>query len=354
MQDLSSPSAVLSPEAIRAARKAHDKLRIRDLAHQLKITEGQLVAAFTGHGVTRISADPDQLVPRVAELGEVMALTRTESCVHEKIGHYDHYRGGQHASMVLNGEIDLRIFPKFWVHAFAVTPEAGLGGGRPALMIFDAAGDAVHKIYSREGSDVAAFARIAADLALPEQSEEMTVEARRAPEAPKSDPEKAEKLREFWNNMTDSHQFLGLVSKLKMNRLGAYRVAGAPLARPLSPRIVPDLFERVAEAQVPVMIFVGNKGCIQIHSGPLNTIKPMGPWLNVLDPTFNLHLRADHVAEVWLVEKPTRRGMAISVEAFDAEGTVIFQMFGLRKPDADHYPAWEALLADLTTETAEA
>lgn len=59
----------------------------------------------------------------------------------------------------------------------------------------------------------------------------------------------------------------------------------------------------------------------------------MGPWINVMDPRFNLHLRTDHVAEVWLVSKPTRHGMAHSVEAFDADGALITQIFGKRDPD---------------------
>ena len=44
------------------------------------------------------------------------------------------------------------------------------------------------------------------------------------------------------------------------------------------------------------MCFVGNRGCIQIHSGPIQDIKPMGPWINIFDETFHLHLRLDHVA----------------------------------------------------------
>jgi putative hemin transport protein len=57
----------------------------------------------------------------------------------------------------------------------------------------------------------------------------------------------------------------------------------------------------------------------------------MGPWQNIMDPGFNLHLRTDHIAEVYRVEKPTSRGPAISVEAFDAEGALILQAFGFRK-----------------------
>jgi len=95
------------------------------------------------------------------------------------------------------------------------------------------------------------------------------------------------------------------------------------------------------------MIFVGNRGCIQIHSGLITTLKAMGPWQNVLDPRFNLHLRLDHVAEVWLVEKPTRRGPALSIEAFSADGALILQMFGYRKEGQEDADAFAALTGPL-------
>jgi putative hemin transport protein len=60
-------------------------------------------------------------------MGEVMALTRNESCVHERRGVYSDYRTGAIAAMVLDPEIDLRIFPAHWVHAFAVVEEPGRG-----------------------------------------------------------------------------------------------------------------------------------------------------------------------------------------------------------------------------------
>ncbi len=104
--------------------------------------------------------------------------------------------------------------------------------------------------------------------------------------------------------MTDTHQFLRLVSRLKINRLGAYRIAGAPFAVPLDPSALNAALIACAGSAVPVMIFVGNAGCIQIHGGRIETLKEMGPWQNVLDPRFNLHLRLDQVAELWLVESP--------------------------------------------------
>ncbi|MCQ0091543.1 hemin-degrading factor [Roseovarius sp. M141] len=338
--------AAPTPEEIRTAQADNPKLRDRDLAAKIGIAEAQLVAASCGITATRIAPHPDRIMAAAQSLGEVMALTRTDSCVHEKVGTYANYTSGAHASMVLTEDIDLRIFPSHWRHAYMVEKETDTGPRR-SLQVFDAAGDAVHKIFLRDTSDLAAWEALRSDLPLDDQSQTLTVQDRKPPEAPKAELSKLDILQKEWARMTDTHQFMRLTSKLKMNRLGAYRIVGAPFVRQLATGAVNQALETLARDGTEVMIFVGNRGCIQIHTGPIITLKPMGPWQNVMDPRFNMHLRLDHVAEVWAVDKPTQRGPAVSLEAFDADGTIIFQIFGVGKEGRDSRPAWRALVAGL-------
>ncbi|MGQ0565835.1 MAG: ChuX/HutX family heme-like substrate-binding protein [Gemmobacter sp.] len=211
--------------------------------------------------------------------------------------------------------------------------------------MFDAAGDAVHKVHLGPESDVAAFDALVATLRTGAQPDRLTLIPRKPVEQAIANPARADDLRAAWDRMTDPHPFLTMVRRLKMNRLGAYRTVGTGHAQRLEPGAVVQTLEGAAEGKVPVMIFVGNQGCIQIHGGPIERIVPMGPWINVLDPRFNLHLRTHHVAEVWRVTKPTKTGPAISVEAFDRDGGLILQIFGYRKDTpAD---AWNALVHGL-------
>jgi putative hemin transport protein len=343
-----SDSTHPTPKEIRAHRAENRKLRARDAAQALAISEAQLVAADAGRGVTRIAAHPDRVIPAAEKLGEVMALTRVEACVHEKVGEYGNYHPGEHAAMTLTENIDLRIFQSHWVHGFAVETQTE-DGPRRSIQIFDAAGDAIHKIHLRKNSSHEAWAGLVADLAVEDQSDTQDLAPRKAAEAPKSRPDKRDVLREEWARLTDTHQFLRLCSKLKMNRLGAYRIAGAPFVRQLDPKAVDDMLHAVRDAEIEIMLFVGNRGCIQIHSGPIVTLQPMGPWQNVMDPGFNLHLRRDKVAELWAVEKPTQRGPAVSVEAFDADGGLIFQCFGVGKEGRDSRPAWGRIVTGLSS-----
>lgn len=322
--------ARLAPDQIRALRAENTKARARDFAALHGIAEAELVAAHLGHGATAIVADPDRLLPWAGRLGEVMALTRNEHCVHERIGSYLDYRSGAFAAMVLGPEIDLRVFAKHWVHAFAVE-EPGEDGPKRSLQVFDAAGDAVHKIHLKPQSNHALWGDLVRNMRLPDPSAPLSPSPRAPVEPAKGSRSDAPALRTAWDRMSDTHQFLGMVKEQGMNRLGAYRLAGAPYVRPLKPAAVAEVLTRAAEDKVPVMIFVGNSGCIQIHGGPIERIVPMGPWINVMDPRFNLHLRADRMAEVYRVWKPTRTGDVFSVEAFAADGELILQIFGYRK-----------------------
>ncbi|WP_157016195.1 hemin-degrading factor [Mesorhizobium xinjiangense] len=336
-----------TPEAIRAAWADNPKMRERDLANQLGISEAEFVAAYCGISARRIVPDVDKLLGGIGAVGEVMALTRNESAVHEKIGPYDKPVAGKHAAMVLGAEIDLRIFPKHWVHGFAVEKADG-EQVRRSLQFFDAAGEAVHKIHLRPSSDVEAYERLVRDMLAPDQSQTVAIatDGDKA-EEPAAEPDLTE-LRRRWGTMTDVHQFAGILRDMKLTRRKAVEVIGRDFAWRLDNGAVEAMMRHAAqEDDLPIMCFVGNRGCIQIHSGPIREIKPMGPWLNVMDPTFHLHLRLDHIAEVWAVRKPNKDGHVTSIEAYGADGSMIIQFFGKRKEGVDERPDWRFIVENL-------
>ncbi|WP_341486031.1 ChuX/HutX family heme-like substrate-binding protein [Thioclava sp. GXIMD4215] len=347
-------------QSIRDFRKASGK-RQRDMAAELGLSEAAFVAAHIGaaldvpgdYAASPITAHPDEVMPLLPDLGEVMTLTRNGSCVHERVGRFGTYKAGPHAAMVLGREIDTRIFPKYWAYGFAVT-ELRPEGPRRSLQFYDLYGEALQKIYLLAQSQLAAWQPLVDRLRLPDPATELAPLPLPAPEGPKGDPAKRPALIAGWQEMTDTHQFNRLTHRLGMNRLGAYRMAGHPFVRAVDPASVGGWLRDLSMAGQKVIFFVGNRGHIQIHWGAIRTVRPLGPWLNVLDERFNLHLRGDHIAECYVVEKPTRRGLAVSLEAFDAAGELIFQCFGERESDSDDLAQWHHLLDALPSCSAEA
>lgn len=337
-----------SPHEIRRARIENPRMRERDLSAQLGISEAELLAAHCGHEAVRIRPDVKSVLSGLQGIGEAMALTRNESAVHEKIGVYDKVSVGEHNALVLGRDIDLRIFPKVWAHGFAVEKRSG-DEVRHSLQFFDRAGHAVHKVHLRNASNLYAFHKLVGELQVDDQLPRMEVEPVFGEVS--SSPAKAfvrvEELRERWGALTDVHQFFGMLRSLRISRLQAMRLVGPEYAWRVDEDAVAALMHHAAAEALPIMCFVGNHGCIQIHTGPIRSVKPMGPWLNVMDETFHLHLRLDHIAEVWGVRKPTRDGFVTSIEAYDSQGRIIIQFFGERHEGEMERDDWRFLAENL-------
>lgn len=335
-----------TPAEIRAFRAENPKMRERDIAARLEISEAALVAAEVGISAIRIDASVDRFLERIASLGEIMALSRNESAVHEKIGVYENMKFGAQAAIVLGENIDLRIFPKRWVHGFAVTKTDG-DQKRLSLQFFDKAGDAVHKVHLRPESNVEAYHAMVAELRIEDQSQEF-IEDRSGYDNGATDGDVSrDELRDHWSRMTDTHEFFGMLKKLKIGRQDAIRTVGDDYAWKLDAGAVAEMMHACVREGLPIMCFVANEGTVQIHSGPIYNVQTMGPWINVMDPTFHLHLRLDHIAEAWVVRKPTKDGHVTSLEAYNTQGEMIIQFFGKRKEGFDERPDWRAILESL-------
>jgi len=348
---------VRRPHALaeRAARLKAEApgLRARDLAERLGASEGELVACrCDGVQVTRLRPDWQAFLQGLTTLGPVMALTRNTAAVHEKTGAYAQVSLSDHVGLVLNDDIDLRLFPKRWRHLFAVVEEVQ-SGRRRSLQLFDAAGLALHKVYERIGVDPAPFDALVATLRADDQAPGIETEAVPA-EDPAPETIDVTAFRAEWDALTDTHQFFGLLRRhgLTGDRPRALALAGAERAAPVGRDALRRVLESAAASGLPIMVFVGNPGVIQIHTGPVKRVEPRGPWINVLDPGFNLHLREDLIDTSWVVRKPTADGTVTSLELFMADGTAIAALFGKRKPGVPEDLDWRALAESLTEAAA--
>jgi putative hemin transport protein len=327
-------------------RRVHPKIRIRDAARALGTTEAQLLASdCDGDTVTRLQPRWTALVPALATLGTAKTITRNESAVLERIGRYGEISIDENSGIAL-GALDLRMFPRVWRSAFAVVEESERGARR-SIQLFDRFGDAVHKAYLEPGGDVAAFEALRDELRAPDQSPHVVVDAPRAPAIEVGELDR-EALREGWDAMRDTHEFVTLLRRLGTPRLVALQAAGRERARRVDNRALSRLLSGCASTATPIMIFVGNRGMIQIHTGPIARVVDAAGWLNVLDPEFNLHVRSADVAETWVVRKPTRDGIVTSLELYDRAGETIALVFGRRKPGTPEREEWREQLAAAT------
>ncbi|QCR21140.1 hemin-degrading factor [Pontibacter sp. SGAir0037] len=338
-------------KAWQGLQQAKPALRIRDAARELGTNEATLLATMVGKNAIRLEGDWGTLVKRLPELGYVMALTRNDSCILEHKGAFKQVNVMEGVATVI-GPIESRFFFYAWHVAFAVE-ELKNDRRLTSLQVFDKAGDAILKVYLQEGkSNYDAYIALVEDFRAAGQEQEQFTE----PYAARVyDTEvDAEELLYDWADLQDTHDFHGMLRKHKVHRHHAMELAHGPFTYMIHPEKVKEILESAAATKLPIMIFVGNRGNIQIHQGKVRTIRILerghaGPqtWVNVLDPEFNMHLLQDIIASAWVVKKPTRDGVVTSIELFDQQKELVVSFFGLRKPGQPELEEWRQLVNSL-------
>ncbi|ETD72307.1 hemin transporter [Pelistega indica] len=317
-------------------------LRIKNVADKLGVSERDLVQAeCCGVRSVFLGTQFREIFRRLGELGHVMALTRNPWCVHEKQGNYEKISVGKApVGLVLGADIDLRLFLSNWQTVWAVSQDS-----RHSIQFFDKAGVAIHKVYLTEKTNNEAFHQLIADFTSSElvpPLEDITVHHQYTSQAPSE-------LRDEWLSMQDTHDFFPLLQKWNIHRLTALASAGNDLAQKLEnpTSIIEKILTHTANTRLPIMCFVGNPHLIQIHTGPIQKLLRTGPWFNVLDPTFNLHLNTNDIASAWVVNKPSQDGWVTSLELYEKGGEMIAQFFGARKPGNPELPEWRQLMLSI-------
>ncbi len=327
---------------------------IRNAAASLGVSEAELLSTRLGAGAVRLNPDAKAILADVPLLGHVTALTRNDHVVHERQGTYrnpqlEHGPVG----LFVGADIDLRIFWHQWAMAFAVE-EQGRDGLRQSLQFFGPDGQAVHKVYLTDNSDSKAYKALVLKHRADAQ-EPVTTVATPAPTRPEL-PDAAidvEAFRSGWLGLKDTHDFHLLLRDHRVSRTQALRLAPPDgYAVPVEATALRSALTLNAERHIPIMVFVGNPGMIQIHTGPVVNVVDARGWFNVLDPHFNLHIREEAITQVWVVRKPTADGLVTALECFDDKGEQLIQLFGARKPGIPELETWRELVAELERQHA--
>lgn len=291
-------------------------------------------------------------------LGVMENIVRNEFAVHEKLGAFTNLKIGAQFGLAVNeGGLDLRIFIKRWHHMLAVK---NMERQSFSIQFYDQYGYAVSKAFVQDKSadNLAQYEALCAAHAAKAASE-ITLQS----VAPQGEwryhqlsSEQQSAFQNDWLNLKDIHDFHGVLSNYKLDRASSYHQAPAGMSKALKPEAVATLFERLAAQEVPVMIFVGNTGMVQIQTGTVKTIKRAGGWFNILDHDhngFNLHLNDGAFKQVWWIKRPSvDGGFTTAIEAFDQHGNSIITLFGERHEGSMQCPRWNEVVDGLCADFA--
>ena len=333
-----------------AFKSANPKIRIRDAANTLGVSEVELVATDCGENTLRLTGNWQSFLMELEQLDRVMALTRNQYAVSEKKGIYKNIRFHGSIGIALNSDIDLRLFLDQWESGFSVTSK-GHHGPLKSFQFFDKNGTAVHKIYLTENSNQQAYENLTEKYSSKDQSSEQSITLATNPKEDLPDTKiNILELEHAWEALQDTHDFKDLLEKFSVGRVQAFRLVKDELAFRVGKDSLTNILKSTARSKMEIMVFVNSPGTIQIHSGLISNIVRSGTWINVMDDNFNLHVQEEKVNSAWVICKPTKDGIVWSLELFDKSNKTIALFFAKRQEGSPQSEAWKKLLLSLDRE----
>lgn len=317
----------------------------RDIAGLMNISEAELTFARVGHDAWRLRGDIREILGALEAVGETKCICRNEYAVHEQVGTFTNQHLNGHAGLVLNPRaLDLRLFLNQWASVFHIS-EATARGEKQSIQFFDHQGDALLKVYATDNTDLSGWGEVLTRFIIADNS---PLELKAAEAVANADAADAVTVDKEWRAMTDVHQFFSLLKRHNLSRQQAFSLVGDDLACKVDNSALAQLLTTARQDGNEIMVFVGNRGCVQIFTGVIEKLVPMKGWLNIFNPTFTLHLLEETVAETWVTRKPTAEGHVTSLELFAADGTQIAQLYGQRTEGEPEQTQWRAQIDALT------
>ncbi len=322
------------------------KLRIKEYADLLGISELELLASNLHDPCVKLQENPIEIYKVLPKLGRVMVLARNENAVHERKGTIGKVQVQGTMGLVLGEDIDLRIFFDDWKYVYNVEKEHN-GKMLRSIQFFNKYGKPAQKVYLTDESNEEEYQKLIETF----KSDDTTIPVVEKGEKPKVYNEiediDFDKAIGEWEKLEDTHNFQAILDTQKIKRIELVKRAPDNLAYRVYNDAVIDILHSAVDRQVPIMVFVANDDIVQIHTGVISNIRLIENWTNIMDEDFNMHLRNDLIAESYVLFKPTNDGIVTSLELYDMEGELAITFFGKRKPGIPELPEWQAIIAEL-------
>ena len=125
-----------------------------------------------------------------------------------------------------------------------------------------------------------------------------------------------------------------LDSKIKINL--PYDTSNSKATcRNISVKSLRLILENASEMKIPIQIHALGLGTIQYHIDTVRNIVDYGPWINVIDQKFNLHVLGNGLTKASLVQYQFKDCQQYLINFFDKNNTHVLGVTGVKGFDKD-------------------
>tara|TARA_Y100001960_G_scaffold314054_1_gene377761 strand:+ start:534 stop:1496 length:963 start_codon:yes stop_codon:yes gene_type:complete len=278
----------------------NSKLRIRDISNNLGISEAELLSVQIGNKLQFLEISNFSIFfSRIlSEVDKLMFLIRSDFAVHEKIISTKDYKFDNDAMLNKqdNGFPLIQFNINFFSYIFYEVKKHNNQELR-SFQFFDDKGYSVLKIYLKDRK-IQKFDLLASDYKIKYNYQLQKNISQKL--------KKNIKLDSINYQLDLFNPNLGTGKKTKVSNTTLRKILNA-----------------LSEKSISIQIHAFGIGCVQYHRGVIKNVIDYGPWLNVMDKNFNLHILENKIFKSFLVNYNVKNKLFYSVDFYDINNNFI-------------------------------
>ena len=288
---------------------SNKKIRIRDAADKMHVSEAELLSTEINEGVSfLLIPELEIFIKDIMMIDRIMLLIRSDNIVHEKTIKTNtlKLKDNQIIDMENNKSLLLEFDKKLFKYAFF---QKKMHANRElrSFQFFNDKGHANLKIYLK-GKDLYAFDSIAL----------------------KYESKYNYEMQSNLNIESSDYVDFSLNIYLPFNIDRA-----APIINDIDSKSLRLILERASKMKTPIQIHALGLGAIQYHMGTVKNIVDYGPWINIIDQNFNLHVLEKGLHTATLNQYKSNEGQQYLVNFFDVKNNHVLGISAIKGYDQD-------------------
>ena len=243
------------------------KVRIRDAAKKLDVSEAELLSTLIEYSVDYINFDSYQnFIKKILSLDKIMLLTRSDNVVHEIIINTNDIEINQH-DLIYNKNTQnplLQIKSDDIAYTFSELKEHQ-GKNLFSFQFFNGYGDSIAKIYLK-GKTESLFRKIILEHKIDYDYS-------------------IQKKQPHINKKIDCSNSLSIEYKSIPKNATKFKAS-----KKFDGTTLRTVMEGLAKKSISVQFHAIAPNAVQYYYGKIKNVIDYGPWINVIDKTFNIHI----------------------------------------------------------------
>tara|TARA_B100000700_G_scaffold103666_1_gene117048 strand:- start:7587 stop:8537 length:951 start_codon:yes stop_codon:yes gene_type:complete len=282
----------------------NQKLRIRDIANKLNVSEAELLSIQIGDSIKILSINNFDIFfnELLSKIDKVMFLIRSDFVVHEKNVLTSELRYTNNQFINQKDSFPLLSFDVDKISFIFYEIKEHNNRKLRSFQFFDKTGNSVFKIYLK-GKNKIEFDQIASNYKFDYNYE-----------VQKQGVYKSQSSLELLSYKTDLLHFTDCVNSVK-------RILKFSLR---------DILKVSSQESIPIQIHAFGIGCVQYHRDSIKNVVDYGPWINIIDKSFNIHVLENKISNSCLLEHLSDNKKIYSLDFYDVNKNLVLGFSALK------------------------